>query len=531
MLQPFRSLRRAFTAASIVVAFATVALTPVAASPATAPSWAPAAADGPRAVVRSGIDFVTSSGCGNVRLRGFTTPTDPTLLARLPLTVSVSEPSRDLPVTPIAFLTVANVGSTIESPTLFATDPSGRGPGIVVTLTWNGGAETESFATSPYVDRCAGVFIPVEPARLLDTRTGAGTSTGRPGVVAAGTTIDVDPVAAGNVPLAFVTAVVLNVTATEPGTAGYLTAYPCGQDPPNASNVNFDAGETVPNLVVVDLVGFPLTGRVCIYSSAATHVIADVTGFYAVNGLIDEGRITPLPAPQRLLDTRAGEPVAAGSVRRVPIAGRGGIAEGGVSAVAMNVTATDAAAPGYLTVFPCDTAQPNASNVNYRAARAVANAAIVGLGTGGDLCIFSSAMAHVIVDVVSYVSAASTQIYLPTLPTRLWDSRTMRFSGQTVARTLPANSTFRYPTGYASGTVLTMNVTIAEPEAPGYATVYPCDQGVPNASNLNFAAGGAIANTVFVRVDANGDVCFRSTATAHFIYDLNGTSYTPPSVS
>ena len=47
------------------------------------------------------------------------------------------------------------------------------------------------------------------------------------------------------------TAVVFNLTATDVRNPGFVTAYPCGQQPPNASNLNVSAGQTVPNLVTV----------------------------------------------------------------------------------------------------------------------------------------------------------------------------------------------------------------------------------------------------------------------------------------
>src|SRR5262245_16691121 len=53
------------------------------------------------------------------------------------------------------------------------------------------------------------------------------------------------------------------------------------------------------------------------------------------------------------------------SVLTVPVLGRGGIPATGVGAVMLNVTAVNPTAPGYLTVYPCGTTPPKASNVNY----------------------------------------------------------------------------------------------------------------------------------------------------------------------
>ena len=43
--------------------------------------------------------------------------------------------------------------------------------------------------------------------------------------------------------------VLLNTTIVGPSGGGFLTVYPCGTTPPNASNLNFAAGQVVPNLV------------------------------------------------------------------------------------------------------------------------------------------------------------------------------------------------------------------------------------------------------------------------------------------
>ena len=46
-------------------------------------------------------------------------------------------------------------------------------------------------------------------------------------------------------------AVVLNVTVTDPQAAGYITVYPCGSEQPNTSSINYTAGSTIANAVIV----------------------------------------------------------------------------------------------------------------------------------------------------------------------------------------------------------------------------------------------------------------------------------------
>jgi hypothetical protein len=105
-------------------------------------------------------------------------------------------------------------------------------------------------------------------------------------------------------------------------------------------------------------------------------------------------------APVRLADTRP-TPVAAGQVLEVAVAGRGGVPVG-AEAVVANVTLVNAAGAGFATVFPCGTV-PGASSVNYVAGGTVANEVIAKLSPTGSLCVYTSAAADVLVDVVGYV--------------------------------------------------------------------------------------------------------------------------------
>jgi hypothetical protein len=116
--------------------------------------------------------------------------------------------------------------------------------------------------------------------------------------------------------------------------------------------------------------------------------------------------------PGRLLDSRVGQATVdgqfngiglrgAGSVTALTVAGRGGVA-GDAVAVVLNVTVTDAQAAGFVTVFPCGSAQPNASSVNYVAGSTVANAVIVKVGVGGQVCVFTQSAINVIADVNGY---------------------------------------------------------------------------------------------------------------------------------
>ena len=125
------------------------------------------------------------------------------------------------------------------------------------------------------------VFTGVTPVRVLDTRSGIG---GYSSPIGSGSTIVLTAAGWGGVPLMTSTspvpptAVVLNVTVTNPSAGGYLTLFPDGAAQPSTSDLNFVAGQTIPNLVVVRVGS---NGRLDIFNAAGTaNVIADVVGWY-----------------------------------------------------------------------------------------------------------------------------------------------------------------------------------------------------------------------------------------------------------
>ncbi|MEO6122080.1 MAG: DUF1501 domain-containing protein [Ilumatobacteraceae bacterium] len=237
-------------------------------------------------------------------------------------------------------------------------------------------------------------FTSLSPSRVLDTRDGIGAPAT---AVGPGTSIDLVVSGVGGV-AADADAVVLNVTVTEPTAAGFITAWPAGAPRPTASNLNFVAGQTVPNLVVAKL---GAGGAVSLFNSGgSTHLVADVLGCFRS---ADGARLIAL-SPARLLDTREGSGQA---VLQTPITlsvvNRDGVPASGVTGVVLNVTATGGSANGYVTVFPSGEARPMASNLNTVAGATRANLVIAKVGADGAVALFNSAGAqHLVVDVVGY---------------------------------------------------------------------------------------------------------------------------------
>ncbi|MFL6204170.1 MAG: hypothetical protein ACJ739_02350, partial [Acidimicrobiales bacterium] len=126
------------------------------------------------------------------------------------------------------------------------------------------------FSDDTAVPGASGLFVPVAPVRVRDTRTGT-----RP---AGGTAVQVPITATPSVFDATARSAVFNLTATQPAASGYLTAYPHGSSRPSSSNLNMSApGQTIANLVVGTLGG---DGATSVYTSTSSHVIVDLMGYF-----------------------------------------------------------------------------------------------------------------------------------------------------------------------------------------------------------------------------------------------------------
>ncbi len=239
-------------------------------------------------------------------------------------------------------------------------------------------------------------FVPVRPARLLDSRD-QGVARLRAGVEVRLKVAGVD----GGAPTD-ATGVALNVTVIEPKYSGHLQVYPCGvTSRVDISNVNYVPNEYRPNSVVSPV---GEKGQICLRSLRDTHVAIDLTGYFSADKGLDFLALDPV----RLFDSRSfsaglneatsGQRVGAGQVVRVQIAGERGI-PADARAVSVNLTATDALNDTYLTAYPCGTL-PKTSNVNIVTSQFVnANGAMVKLSASGELCIYSKNAVHLIVDI------------------------------------------------------------------------------------------------------------------------------------
>jgi hypothetical protein len=255
-----------------------------------------------------------------------------------------------------------------------------------------------------------GLFQPVAPFRALDTRRTTALGPGesrRLQVTGTGGT--------GGVPAAGVSAVVVNLTVTRPTSPGYLTVYPGGQPLPSTSNLNFVAGETRANRVIVPV---GADGTVAIYNPAgSSHVIVDVNGWYTAPGADAGGSEFAGLTPFRLEDTRRSTlgPMV-DEARTYQVAGSAGIPAAGSpdapTAVVLNVTAihTATATSGYLTVYPADMAtRPTVSDVNFTGSQTVPNLVVVKLAPDGAFSLAAATLdaTDAVIDVLGYYARGS----------------------------------------------------------------------------------------------------------------------------
>lgn len=237
-------------------------------------------------------------------------------------------------------------------------------------------------------------YRPLEPRRLLDTRTGVGAPTAKVGPAGSLRLQVTGAPGSGLAPLG-TTAVALNVTATNPTATSYVSVYPSGfVNGPTVSHLNVTPGQTAPNLVLSKVAE---DGSVTLYNNAGTvDLVADLQGSYGP--WPDASRYRPLD-PQRLLDTRSGQgaptaKVPAGGTIRLKVTGPegSGLAPVGTTAVSMNVTATNPTTVTYVAAFPSDYPDGRlTSNLNVAAGMTRPNSVVSKVAPDGTVTLYNHA--------------------------------------------------------------------------------------------------------------------------------------------
>ena len=324
--------------------------------------------------------------------------------------------------------------------------------GVVAGLGLASSSSPAGAAVTPQIASNDGsVFVPIQPCRLIDTVSGSGyTDNGQtlvPGDESI-TTPDLHHACGNQVPKTRdLDAIVINLTAVNPTSSGFLTAYGAGQQRPLTSTVNFIAGQTIANEATIATTekndsgtdaccteGYG--GEITIDNwQGSTDVIVDVQGYYTSDYLATDdstsspgsdivnngGLYYPL-APARVADTRSDSGYQdenetlgpqsqinflAGDEPNLP----GGTVPVHTVAVVLNVTAINPTAASFLTVWGNGTTQPFTSNLNFPAGTTIANRVIVPVASNGQVSILNWAgTVNVAVDIDGYFANAPTEL-------------------------------------------------------------------------------------------------------------------------
>ncbi|MFI8967118.1 hypothetical protein ACIGO8_34015, partial [Streptomyces sp. NPDC053493] len=313
------------------------------------------------------------------------------------------------------------------------------------------------------------------------------------------------------VPAEGLTSVVLNVTATNATAGSFVSVYPYDTVRTSASNLNFQAGQTVANLVTVPV----KDGYVELYNkNGSVDLLADVAGYYTEG---TAGSSYEPVTPKRLMDTRDGTGVPKAKV------GAGGtvtltVSEPGVTAVAMNVTATNATASGFVAAYPYGTTRPDVSSLNFTAGRTVPNLVIVPVKDGKVTFYNRAGSVDLIGDVAGYFKQGTGSVFTGMQPKRLMDTR----DGTGVPKAkVGAGATVSLTVGTKYKAVV-LNVTATNATEGSFVSVYPYGTTRTSASNLNFVAGQTVPNAVIVPVKDGKITFYNKNGSVDLIADVTG---------
>jgi uncharacterized repeat protein (TIGR03803 family) len=371
-------------------------------------------------------------------------------------------------------------------------------------------------------------FVTVTPCRLVDTRPPNGSG---PIIGGSFRTFPIPQEGGCNIP-ATAAAYSLNVTVVPQGQLNYLTMWPAGVDlRPVVSTLNSTDGRIKADAAIVPA---GTGGAINIYVTDTTNVILDINGYFAA---VTSSTLAfyPLP-PCRVADTRnssfpkgLGPPSLTGTHKRdFPILNATSCdIPSSAAAYSLNFTVVPPAGLSYLTVWPTGQTQPTVSTLNDALGRTIANAAIVPVGTGGEISVYPTDNTDLIIDINGYFAPAGTgglSLY-PVAPCRVIDTR--QNGGQPFSGTLnpPVNVEGSVCGPPSSAQAYAFNATVVPSGSLGYLTLWPDGSSQPVVSTLN-ALDGSISSNMAIVPTKNGKVDAYAFGLTQLILDI--ASYFAP---
>jgi SpoIID/LytB domain protein len=434
----------------------------------TAPATVTASAGDTTATVR----WSAPSSDGGGGIRSYTITASPAIP-----TVTVSGTARSATITGLT----NDVGYTFS---VHASNTAGSGPA------------TAAAAVTPAAHV---LFHALAPRRVLDTRN-AGGALG-PGAVRSVTVLGV-----GGVPSSGVIDVALNVVSIDPTAASSVAIYPHGGARPADAQLSFPAAQRV-NALVVTKVGSG--GKVDLRNaSGSTQLFVDVQGYFTPAAAA--GDVLTTVNPTKLFDSRSGSPVAARSVRTLPVAGHAGVPSGATAAL-VQLTAAHPAQRDYVTAWGSGAPKPSAYELYAPQGRYTDAVAVVPLTSAGGLQVSPLYTTHLVVSLLGWYAPGST-----TPPVTSLLTPTLRLAKLTVGKSGSVTVASRVPSGAVAVWVA---VAGAGPlGAP--VSVYPAGGGAPSTATLHLA-GVTVSTTTLVRLGSGGRITIHNGSSAPVQVDVN----------
>jgi hypothetical protein len=400
-------------------------------------------------------------------------------------------------------------------------------------------------------------FVPIQPVRLLDTRSGIAISGRLPNKSARTLTVvnrtPGDPTR--NIPTNAV-AVAGNLTITGQTSAGHAALTTSLQNNPTTSTLNVRLGDTRANGTIVRLTSGGTVGITWVGATgSATHAVFDATGYFVPVELVTgvtQGNFSAGFTPYRVLDSRTGQGFS-GALRpnqpktfTVPLTG---VWNQSV-AVTGNLTVVKPTGAGHVTIGPAQVTNPSTSTLNFPVGDTQANNVVVKLGGTASTKTLSvtyvgppNTTAHVVFDVTGAFGPAGSLGYVPLEPSRVVDSRiakgitTGRIQAGTGKEALienqyPSDPSRNLPPDSSSDPTLfkhaiTGNATFVGPTKAGHLTVLGSLPGSqPPTSTINSPAGDTRANGVILSSCCPPSAAFWYQAPSggftHVVFDVYG---------
>ncbi len=368
-------------------------------------------------------------------------------------------------------------------------------------------------------------FVSLTPCRVVDTRNPDGPFGGPP--IAGGAFRDFPlPEGACNIPSTAL-GYSLNVTVVPAVTLGYLTIWPTGEQQPLVSTVNSLDGRIKANAAIVPA---GAGGAVRVFASNTTQVVLDVNGYFETpsDQTLEFHPLTPC----RIADTRnpsgplGGPFLAEKTERDFPVLQSTCIPQGVTpSAYSFNFTVVPHPTGqilGYLKVWPTGDQQPLVSTLNNLTATIVANAAIVGPGTGGAIAVYPDETTDLVIDINGYFAppgAGGLSLY-PVAPCRVIDTRKVG-NGQPFMHELTVSVGGSSCAPPSTAQAYVFNATVVPSGSLGYLTLWADGQSQPTASTLN-AIDGAITSNMAIVPTTNGSVDAYAAGLTQLVLDISG---------